>query len=1169
MISTYSPLPQSLLETSSQVAGSSLSWRAWPAQWTVVVPAHWTDHQCGDTTFTTARGRTRYTAPHVVLEAHSTLGVAGPLALQSRGCGSPGDHISLPLGFLLATNVSSQQAAARARQLAHQFVKLRFGVFDERGYPGDLLYPGHYKVGGRIYPTGATDQSVRGVWLGLDGSPECRPDTHTCMFQPQGDNRQVTCSLAHLPGLPSVRGYCAPGQAALPTGPSKQAVLCGARSVLEVISASQDWAQLNVSLPRTSGMEERRTRVDFVRARVPRYVLVLEVSASMAEDWKFINKALQKLIRHDLPDSAELGVVTFSNVSRVEAVLSQVEGSRGRLADSVPDLYRLARNEGRCLLCGVNAALQEVLGEDKEGAHLVLVTRGGPDTLSLGDEATLRQVAEYHQVKLSSVLVPRLGKVVTFYDKLAVLSGGRTTFVMGDGPVQRFREICRALEAVVEGGDREVVVAEELVEVQGEGGVSEGEFLVDAGLGRKTQLGIYVEDEEEHLVRSVSLWDTEGRLYGPYTRISTRFDATNLKTLSVGPGEEWPLAEISHVGRLWRWRVEWHGPRGVAARQAAVVVVSRARGEDLSLEVWSSSEQSTDIVTPHHPLVLYVRVGRGGRPVLAAQVTLQGRLVISNGTVVELGTMVLGDGGEGGPDLMAEDGVYSGTWREYPGPGRYTFTAVAEGRGQAVVALPSQERDPSLCCGRTSGLAEGEVERLGQWRREGRLPLSINLLEVPGPGVVLGAGPARIVDLEARLVEGGVELGWTSPGEGRVAGYRLLQAASVSLLLEGRGELLVQWQREEEGSQRSTYQLQLPARDQEVFLSLLASDTTGNLGPLSNIVSVVVPSVGVEGAARTVEEGEVGEDEESDEWMVILGLCASLLLLALLLMAGILYFLRCGRTRKMVEDATDSSSTSSCTDPKNCSSHHLMPELMAELSTRNLEPRPFSAPPASLPDSTPTYWSASQLLTEHEQRALASSYGPLPPIREELYACPEERGGLHNPGFGAGHGTPVHGLLERGAGHGTPVHGLLERGAGHGTPVHGLLERGAGRSSQASTSSVHSGLELAATGLEQEESWIYGVGGRSLGRGGDLEQEEPPSPPARFSTAVQTVAPSTIATLRQNNTYLSSSRSRSPEEQEDQGDQEDQEDQSASTLATLRQNTSYLASIRSRSVSLV
>ena len=35
----------------------------------------------------------------------------------------------------------------------------------------------------------------------------------------------------------------------------------------------------------------------------------------------------------------------------------------------------------------------------------------------------------------------------------------------------------------------------------------------------------------------------------------------------------------------------------------------------------------------------------------------------------------------------------------------------------------------------------------------------------------------------------------------------------------------------------------------------------------------------------------------------------------------------------------------------------------------------FPAPPALLPDTTPSYWSATQLLTQHEQRALALSYG--------------------------------------------------------------------------------------------------------------------------------------------------------------------------------------------------
>ena len=255
------------------------------------------------------------------------------------------------------------------------------------------------------------------------------------------------------------------------------------------------------------------------------------------------------------------------------------------------------------------------------------------------------------------------------------------------------------------------------------------------------------------------------------------------------------------------------------------------------------------------------------------------------------------------------------------------------------------------------------------------------------------------------------------------------------------------------------------------------------------MVGVVVPSTEGEGAARTVEavgvEGTEGEGQE--EWMMILAICGSFLLLALCLMAGVLYFLRCGGPRKVVraatEEATDSSSTSSCTDPKNCSSHRLMPELLAELSSRNLEPRTFAAPPASLPDSTPSYWSASQLLTEHEQRALNSSYGPLPalsPIREELAHHPADMEGVANQGFRVGHGTPVHGLLEPG-----------------GRPA-----------SVASDRSAFSGISL-------------------LYRDGAPHSEEEGESPLRFSTAVQTVAPSTIATLRQNSSYMASLRSRS------------------------------------------
>ena len=44
-----------------------------------------------------------------------------------------------------------------------------------------------------------------------------------------------------------------------------------------------------------------------------KYILAVETSAAMVnlEMWKWVNKAVQKFIRYDLPSNTEVGVVSF------------------------------------------------------------------------------------------------------------------------------------------------------------------------------------------------------------------------------------------------------------------------------------------------------------------------------------------------------------------------------------------------------------------------------------------------------------------------------------------------------------------------------------------------------------------------------------------------------------------------------------------------------------------------------------------------------------------------------------------------------------------------------------------------------------------------------------------------------------------------------------------
>jgi hypothetical protein len=115
--------------------------------------------------------------------------------------------------------------------------------------------------------------------------------------------------------------------------------------------------------------------ITVVRDPTEKYVLVLETSSSMDDygQWKWINKAAQKFIRYDLPLNSHMAIVTFSNSSKVEHPMAQIysDDIRSRLADTIPDKYHLSRSDVKCLLCGVQKAIHDVLRNNMAGAHLV------------------------------------------------------------------------------------------------------------------------------------------------------------------------------------------------------------------------------------------------------------------------------------------------------------------------------------------------------------------------------------------------------------------------------------------------------------------------------------------------------------------------------------------------------------------------------------------------------------------------------------------------------------------------------------------------------------------------------------------------------------------------------------------------------------------------------
>ena len=72
-----------------------------------------------------------------------------PYTVQNRECGDPGEFTHLSSWFVLnhASNASTEFGRTD-KVVVHEWAKLRWGVFEEHGYPGDTQFPlFFYKVG--------------------------------------------------------------------------------------------------------------------------------------------------------------------------------------------------------------------------------------------------------------------------------------------------------------------------------------------------------------------------------------------------------------------------------------------------------------------------------------------------------------------------------------------------------------------------------------------------------------------------------------------------------------------------------------------------------------------------------------------------------------------------------------------------------------------------------------------------------------------------------------------------------------------------------------------------------------------------------------------------------------------------------------------------------------
>ena len=364
--------------------------------------------------------------------------------------------------------------------------------------------------------------------------------------------------------------------------------------------------------------------------------------------------------------------------------------------------------------------------------------------------------------------------------------------------------------------------------------------------------------------------------------------------------------------------------------------------------------------------------------------------------------------------MTSGDGIYSRYVTYYPAPGRYSFTVSANDNndkaytiqmGRGGRSMPTKPPKPnfSVCCGSNIHVPRDlrSTPPTGRFTRTAVNTPTIHLLNVPSLVDEDKMPPAKIGDLRINVNsdQSELEAHWTAPGgnfdSGFVSGYNFVQSDSISEILPVLSSndptslnLLHKLQRRDSAGSDASHQFTFMEYDQTFFIGMYAYDQSGNVGRLSNIVKVYMPKP----FGPNPSPGPT-DPTSTTNWLTVGIIAASVVGVLFILLIVLYVYFFCIR-RKQLKDGknltkskssgvnvdiqqanvpgsagSDRTDASSYDDAKNSSSNQLVPNISTITETYNQRNMNGNKDHRSFGNGiTPTYWSASQLLKEHEDR---------------------------------------------------------------------------------------------------------------------------------------------------------------------------------------------------------
>ncbi|XP_021963346.1 calcium-activated chloride channel regulator 2 [Folsomia candida] len=968
---------QLIFTSASEYLNTATKGRAYFHRVHIILPAAWDYRACGKML------PNSYTSASSIRDSQFRIGGEHPVfghnpwTQQSKGCGQQGDMISAGFQYVLQYNDTEAGHSTPERTFVKEFVKFRYGVFEETGFENDPIYPTAYYHGtgskDERKPTSCTNRPLTGNWSGT-----CNPSGANCAFVPfLNGNDNITSSIMSNPHLPHVTTFCDSTNHNR-QAPTKQNFLCDHKSISEIINSHPDFH--NISLPRSG-----RATPEFVIKQLtqPRFVLMVEETGNMnlRDVWRFLKLAVRKLIKYDLPTGTQIGLMTVSSDIRILANMTVLDDNvRAILAEKLPNYPNIESGSGTLSLRkGISQSINMLKwnGGRVGGSVIILISQGTISPLDL--EASVH-LLKMEDVALATIEYPSIGD-----GKISALSQAtnsphfaiRETGVGTVSHMSTYIQLVNSLMSIQNLYCGNLVKKRVLIhqaEFKGDApSVVESQFNFDAAQV-PAEFHVYIPSSIDPKVNRVELTSPAGTKFSDHTSTLHDINVMKMGVLIDQPG-------------IWRYRIERLGDSHQSHFVQVVTntLATNMAHEEVTVRVFSNvDDEARGANLSQMPLILYASVKRGLSPVIDAEV----ECLIVAGT--HKWSIKLWDNGNGDPDLTKDDGIYS----RYIIPPPSVQSSVLEitvkvlsspyktkyiGTDNSIGGHTSYRRKQQTvetCCG--SRLISSDSPALKTMAYTERVSFySVKVSNARNSEIY---PPSRIGDL--RLVDSydtTVTLSFTAPGDDydhkTVDMYQVFYRRSFDSVAVLKEQVLSQ---DIPAGSEVNMTIRLPSHG-IFYLSIVAIDPYKVKGKSSNTVQVKAeppPPETNTGSSESQIDIEAKKNSEgkltsTDIALIIVGVIAFFILLAVIIVVCVY----CRRRNSKGMGSTDT-----------------------HIST------------ISDTSKAPIHWSASQLLSEHEKRqsmtyAPSSHSGGVPASQQGSYGQNVHH---HHVGGGIGHfnGSP-------------------------------------------------------------------------------------------------------------------------------------------------------------------